>query len=102
VKHNARAGGVTIDLAEGVLEDALDDVGGGVVGVEREFAAVAEGERAEVVHAEDVVGVAVGVEHGIEVLEVFADGLRVEVLTGIDEDVVGWFSVAESSVGEQN
>ena len=49
---------------------------------------MAEGEGAEVVHAEDVVGVAVRVEHGVEVLKVFANGLVVEVLSGVDEDVV--------------
>src|SRR6185437_15328757 len=87
VQPYAGTGGVAVDLAEGVLEDALDDVGGGVVGVEWEFAAVAEGEGAEVVHAEDVVGVTVGVEHGVEMLEVLADGLVVEVLAGVDEEV---------------
>ena len=86
---DAGAGGVAVDLAEGVFEDALDGVGGGVVGVERELAAVAEAEGAEVVHAEDVVGVAVGVEDGVEAADVFADGLGVEVGTGVDEDVCG-------------
>ena len=60
-------GGVAVDLAEGVLEDALDGVGGGVVGVIGEAASgVVEGKGAEVVHAEDVVGVAVGVEDGVD------------------------------------
>jgi len=49
-----------------------------------------EAERAEVIHAEDVVGVAVGVEDGVEAADVFADGLGVEVRPGVDEDVVGF------------
>ena len=36
VEGDAGAGGVAVDLAEGVLEDAFEDVGGGVVGVEGE------------------------------------------------------------------
>src|ERR1700761_2677204 len=36
MKRYAGAGGIAVDLAEGVLEDAFDDVGGGVVGVQRE------------------------------------------------------------------
>ena len=82
----AGAGGVAVLLAEGVLEDALDDFCSGVVGVERKAVGLAEGERAEVVHAEDVVGVAVGVEHCIYAADAFAQGLGVEVRPSIDED----------------
>ena len=82
------AGGVAVDLAEGVFEDALDDGSGGVVGVEGYAFGAGEAERAEVVHAEDVVGVVVGVEDGVDGAEIFADGLRVEVGAGVDEDVV--------------
>ena len=39
---DAGAGGVAIFLAEGVVEDALDGVGGGVVGVEGEVAVACE------------------------------------------------------------
>ena len=66
VEVYAGAGGIAVDLAEGVLEDALDGVGGGVVGEEGEAFGVGEGERAKVVHAEDVVGVVVGVEDGVD------------------------------------
>ena len=90
VDVDARAGGVAVDLAEGVLEDALEDVGGVVVGVKGEAGGevAVEAQGAEVVHAEDVVGVAVGIEHGVEVAEVLADRLGVEVGTGVDQDVV--------------
>ncbi len=47
-----------------------------------------EAEGAEVVEAEDVVGVAVGVEDGVEVADVFAEGLGVEVGAGVDDDGV--------------
>jgi hypothetical protein len=49
---------------------------------------VVEGEGAEAVHAEDVVGVAVSVEDGVDAAEVLADGLGVKVGAGVDEDVV--------------
>ena len=60
----------------------------GVVGVEGQVPWVVEAEGAEVVHAEDVVGVAVGVEDGVDAADVLADGLGVEVGAGVDEDVV--------------
>jgi hypothetical protein len=102
VEFYSGAGGVAIDFAEGVLEDALDDVGGGVVGVEGKAAGGFEAEGTEVVHAEDVVGVAVGVEDGVDGVEVLAHGLDVEVLAGVDEDVVAWFCGAEGSVGDDD
>ncbi len=49
---------------------------------------MAEGERAQVVHAEDVVGVVMGVEDGVNLGEVLAESLRVEVGAGVDEDRV--------------
>ena len=88
VDLDAGAGGVTVDGAEGVVEDAADDLGGGFVGVERKVGRGLEGERAEVVHAEDVVGVVVGVEDGVEAGDVLANGLRVEIGAGVDEDCV--------------
>ena len=45
-------------------------------------------EGAEVVHAEDVVGVAVGVEDGVEAVDAGGNGLGVEVGAGVDDDVV--------------
>jgi len=88
VQGDAGAGGVAIVLTEGVVEDALDGGCGGVVGVEGEGFRVMEAEGAEVVHAEDVVGVAVGVEDGVESVDASADSLGVEVGAGIDDDVV--------------
>ena len=70
VNLDAGAGGVAVFLAEGVVEDALDVAGGGVVGVDGQVALGVEAERAEVVEAEDVVGVAVGVEDGVDAADV--------------------------------
>ncbi len=89
VQLDAGAGGVAIDGAEGVVEDAADDGGGGLVGKEREVCGVFEGEGAKVVHAEDMVGVVVGVEDGVDAREVLAEGLRVEVWAGIDQHSMG-------------
>ena len=44
----------------------------------------------EVVHAEDVVGVAVGVEDGVEAVDAGGNGLGVEVGAGVDDDVVAF------------
>ncbi len=88
VDVDAGGGGVTIDVAEGVGEDAAEDFGGGLVGVEGDAGGGAEAQGAEVVHAEDVVGVVVGVEDGVDLADGLADGLGVEVGAGVDEDGV--------------
>ena len=96
---NAGAGGVAVFVAEGVLEDALDGVGGGVVGVDGEVALVVKAEGAEVVEAHDVVGVAVGVEDGVDAADFFADGLGVKVGAGVDEDGVAVVGEADGRPG---
>lgn len=93
------AGGVAIFFAEGVLEDALEAACGGVVGVDGHVAFDAEAEGAQVVEAEDVIGVTVGVEYGVDVTDVFADGLRVEVGAGVDEDGVVVVVEADGGAG---
>ncbi len=99
VKLDAGAGGIAVLGAEGVFEDALDGGGGVVVGVDGQVAFDAEAEGAEVVEAHDVVGVAVGVEDGIDVADVFADGLGVEVGAGVDEDGVVVVGEADGGPG---
>ena len=99
VDDDAGGGGVAVYLAEGVLEDALDDFGGGVVGEEGQAVGLAEGEGAEGVHAEDVVGVAVGVQDGVDVIDALADGLGVEVGAGVDDDRVAVEVDAEGGAG---
>src|SRR6516164_3817539 len=43
-------------------------------------------ERAKVVDAEDVVGVGVSVEHGVDLADALADGLLAEVGRSVDKD----------------
>ncbi len=99
VELNAGAGGVAVVGAEGVVEDALDGVCGLVVGVDGKAVRDLEAEGAKVVEAEDVVGVAVGVEDGVDVADVLADGLGVEVRAGVDEDDVVVVGEAERGAG---
>ena len=89
VEGDAGACWVAILSAEGVVENALDGSGCGVVGVEGKIAGRVEAEGAEVVHAEDVVSVPVGVEDGVDAADALADSLGVEVGAGVDDDVVG-------------
>ena len=58
-----------------------------------------EAEGAEVVEAHDVVGVAVGVEDGVDAADVLADGLGVEVGAGVDEDGVVVVGEADGGPG---
>jgi hypothetical protein len=82
---DACAGGVAIFLAEGVLEDAFDVVCGFLIGVDRQVVVLAKAERTQIVEPHDVIGVAMGVEHGIDAANSFTQGLRVKVGTGVDE-----------------
>jgi len=88
---------------EGVGEDAVDDgegFGGGVDG----DGALAVVEGADVVHAEDVVGVAVGVEDGVEAGDARGEHLGAEVGRGVDDDVARggvWFVVTNQDGGAE-
>lgn len=88
VQVDTGAGGIAVDGAECVLEDALDDGSGFVVGVERDAFRTVEAERAKIVHAEDVIGVGMSVENRVDGVDVLADGLVMEVRAGVDEDGV--------------
>ena len=79
MQRDTRAGGVAIFRAEGVLEDAFERVCSRRVGKDGDALWQAEAERAEIVKAENMVGVAVGVEHGVHLAKIFAERLRVEV-----------------------
>ncbi len=83
---DAGGGGVAQLGIEGVAEDSFEALGGGFVGIERERVLEQEGERAKVVHAEDVVGMTVSVEDGVHAADVLAEGLGVEVGAGVDQD----------------
>ena len=90
VNFDARAGWVAVLFAEGVLEDALDALCGCVVGVDGQIALCVKAERPQIVESHDVVGVAVGVEHGVDAADVFAQGLRMKVRAGVDQDRVAF------------
>ena len=88
VEFDAGDGSAAGGWAEGVVEDALNGVCGGVVGVERKGLGEIESEGAKVVKAEDMVGVGMGVEDSVDAADILADGLVVEVWAGVDEDAV--------------
>ncbi len=72
---------------EDVLEDALDGGHGLRRGVDRNGALLPEIERAHVVQAHDVVGVGVGEEHRIQMVDARAQRLSAEIRRGVDEHV---------------
>ena len=88
VEVDARGGGLRGLGIEGVAEDAADDVEGldGSVGRDGHFLVVVEG--AHVVEAQDVVGVGVGVEDGVDAGDAGAQGLGAEIGRGVDEDIL--------------
>ena len=96
------AGGIAVLGAEGVLEDALQHLGGLLVCEERQTVRVPETERTQVVHAEHVIGVAVSVEHSVQVAQIQPGSLRVEVGAGIDQDLVGLLGGRVLAVGQQD
>ncbi len=87
VEVDAGGGGLRGFGIEGVAEDAADDVEGldGSVGGDGHFLVVVEG--ADVVEAEDVVGVGVGVKDGVDAGDVGAQGLGAEIGRGVDQDI---------------
>ena len=86
VEGDAGAGWVAVFGTEGVVEDAAEGGGGFGVGVEGDAGGGAEGKGAEVIHAEGVVGVSVGVEHGVNTGDALTEGLGVEVGAGVDQN----------------
>jgi len=81
------AAGFVAGVGEDVFEDAADDVEGGLAAVDGDVAGLAEVEGADVVETENVVGVAVGEEDGVELGDADAEGLITEVGGGVDDDV---------------
>ncbi len=78
--------GVAFAGAEGVVEDSREGLRGFFIRVERQVLFQPEAERPQIVKTKNVVGVAMGIKNGVDVTNVLADGLCVEVRTGIDED----------------
>ena len=102
---DAGAGRVLVFGAEGVGKHAAEGLGRGDIGVERDAGRVAEGERAQVVHAQGVVGMGVRVEDGVDAIDMLAQGLSVKVGAGINKNGVlvvadgdGWTGAAVARV----
>jgi len=88
VNLDAGAGGIAVFFAEGVLEDAFDIGRGDLIGVDRQVSFGVKAEGAQIVEAHDVVGVAVGIQNGIDAANSFAHGLSVKVRAGVNQDRV--------------
>jgi hypothetical protein len=74
---------------EDVLEDRTQGASGALVGVERKLASsgdAGKAERTEIVEAENVVSMAVGVEDGVDAIDPLANGLFAEVGRCVDEN----------------
>lgn len=76
---------VAVLSIKGVVEAALERVHAFGSGIDGELGVFAYGEAAQVVKADDVIGVLVGVEHGVEVLDFFTQALCAKIRAGIDD-----------------
>lgn len=99
MKLNTGAGGITILGTEGVVEDAFDGTCRLIVGIEWQTLSYLKAERPQIVEAEDVIGVAVGVKNSVYVSDILADGLCMEVRAGIDQDNVTVIGKAQRGTG---
>jgi hypothetical protein len=73
---------------KGVVVDAIEDAGGFAGGVKRDDAAFSsdgEAEGSEIIQAEDVVCVIVGIEDGIDAVEPASESLLAEVGSGVND-----------------
>src|SRR5882757_7453688 len=66
VNLDASAGRITVLCSEGVFEYALDRICGSIVGIEWKVAGMTKGQWTQIVHAEDVVRMAVGIEDCVD------------------------------------
>src|SRR5271170_1341285 len=71
---------------KGVFKDALQHQRSGFIRVEWKPAWMAKAEWAQVVEAENMVGVAVRVENGVHMPDLFAQRLVAEVGSGVDQN----------------
>src|SRR6185437_3714484 len=84
----ASARGVCGVRRKGVLENPAQHRGGRIVCIKRKRRAAVKGERAQIIHAENVVGMRMRVEDSINVANVLAQRLLPKVLPGVDDDGV--------------
>jgi hypothetical protein len=73
---------------EDVRKDAADYAEGVFGGVDRDGAFLAKIVGTQIVEAQDMVGVAMREDHGVQAIDVCAEGLRAKVGAGVDDDVL--------------
>ncbi len=78
------------DGIEHIRKDAAEGVEGVGGSVDGDAGALEDVEGADVVEAEDVIGVGVGEEDGVDAADVVAEDLGAEVGGGVDEDVAAF------------
>src|SRR5262249_30942788 len=79
---------VLVGCVKDVAKNTLQRLGRTVVGVKRNFLRAAKAQRAHIIEPQDVIGVGVGVDDGVDVSDVLANGLLAKVGRGIDEDAL--------------
>jgi len=88
LERNARDGAERGFIVKDVREHAADDSKGLFVAVDGECCALANIERANIVEPENVVGVAVGKQNGVNTVEPDAKSLLAKIRRRIDDDVL--------------
>src|SRR5215831_10622097 len=83
--HASDAAVLVVGL-KNIAEHVFDGLGCWIEGIERDFAFVAKTEWTHIIQAQDVVGVGVRVNDGVDVGDVFADGLFTEVGCSVNEN----------------
>ena len=78
---------LALAIVEHVSENPFDDGEGGTRSVDRDAAALMVVERADVVEAEDVIGVPVRVNDGVQTRDAGPQHLGAEIGRGVDDDI---------------
>ena len=86
VRFRANVSGATVFEVEGVIESFFEAGESKGIGIDGDAVSVFNGVRAEIIKAGDMIGVAVGVEDGIETGNGGAEGLGAKIGRGIDDD----------------
>src|SRR5262249_15694091 len=76
---------VLVRSVKNVTEDSLHGFRSRVKGVQRDLLLAAETKRTHVVETQDVVGVSMGINDGVDVRNVLADGLLAKVRRGVND-----------------
>ncbi len=79
---------VFIIRVENIAEDTAENFRGVLAGIQRNFASTSHAcktQRPNIIQTENVVGVPVGVDDGVDLADMLADGLFAEVGRSVDE-----------------